>query len=61
MGHSDASIYLESWFDDLSVDWLFEVTGNGWTTDEIGIWWLQKLSIPATTTSTKGKSSLIDS
>lgn len=29
-------------------DWRFEVSANGWTTDEIGLRWLQKVSIPST-------------
>jgi hypothetical protein len=39
--------YRESWFDDLPNNWRFEVSENGWTTDEIGLRWLQKLFIPA--------------
>ena len=29
--------YRESWFDNLPNDWRFEVSENGWTTDEIGL------------------------
>jgi hypothetical protein len=51
--------YIESWFDNLPGDWRFEVSPNGWTTDEIGLRWLQKLFIPATTTRMKGKCRLL--
>lgn len=51
--------YIASWFDDLPSDWRIETSLNGWTTDEIGIRWLQKLFIPATTTRTQGKYRLL--
>ena len=52
-------VYIESWFDNLPKDWRFEVSQNGWTTNEIGLRWLKKLFIPATTTRTKGKFRLL--
>ena len=39
--------YREAWFDDLPDNWRFEVSENGWTTDEIGLRWLQNLFVPA--------------
>lgn len=40
-------LYKESWFQsDLPQDWRFEVSANGWTTDAIGLRWLEKLFIP---------------
>ena len=52
--------YIESWFcSDLPDDWRFEVSPNGWTTDEIGLRWLQKLFIPATTSRTRGRYRLL--
>ncbi|KAJ5280958.1 hypothetical protein N7478_006330 [Penicillium angulare] len=30
-------VYIESWFDNLPDNWRFEVSQNGWTTDEIGV------------------------
>ena len=51
--------YIESWFDDLPGDWRFEVSPNGWTSDEIGLRWLQRLFIPATSMRTKGKYRLL--
>ena len=47
-------IFLESWFQGLPSDWRFEVSPNGWTSDEIGLRWLQKLFIPTTSSRTKG-------
>jgi hypothetical protein len=51
--------YRESWFDNLPNDWRFEVSENGWTTDEISLRWLQKLFIPATQGRTKGRYRLL--
>lgn len=31
--------YIASWFDNIPRDWRFEVSDNGWTTDEIGLRW----------------------
>ena len=37
-------VFIESWFDGgLPEDWRFEVSPNGWTSDEIGLRWLEKL------------------
>lgn len=51
--------YIEGWFDSLPKDWRFEVSQNDWTTDEIGLPWLEKLFIPATSARTKGKYRLL--
>jgi hypothetical protein len=48
-----------AWFDDIPDDWRIEISQNGWTTDEIGLRWLQKLFIPSTTGRTKGKYRLL--
>jgi hypothetical protein len=47
-------VFIESWFDGLPGDWRFEVSPNGWTSDEIGLRWLKKLFIPTTSSRTKG-------
>lgn len=52
-------VYIESWFDDLPLDWHFEISPNGWTTDEIGLWWLQKSFIPSTASRTRGRYRLL--
>jgi hypothetical protein len=52
-------VYIESWFDGLPEDWRFEVSPNGWTSDEIGLRWLEKLFIPSTSSRTKGKYRLL--
>ena len=36
------------------MDWRFEVTPDGWTSDEIGLLWIEKLCIPSTSSCTKG-------
>jgi hypothetical protein len=33
--------FIESWFDNLPDDWRFEVSPNGWTSDEISLRWLK--------------------
>ena len=52
-------VYIKGWFDNLPSDWRFEVSKNGWTTDEIGLRWLKELFIPATASRTKGKYRLL--
>jgi hypothetical protein len=47
-------VFIESWFDSLPEDWRFEVSPNGWTSDEIGLRWLEKLFIPTISSRTKG-------
>jgi hypothetical protein len=49
-------VHIEGWFDEILLpgDWRIEMSANGWTTDEIGFCWLQKVFIPATNGHTKG-------
>ena len=49
-------VHIEGWYQDeaLPHDWRIEVSQNGWTTDEIGLQWLQNLFIPATNGCTAG-------
>jgi hypothetical protein len=47
--------YQQGWFKTLPQDWRLDISKNGWTTDEIGIRWLQKHFIPHTTSRTKGR------
>ena len=51
--------FIESWFDGLPENWRFEVSPNGWTSDEIGLRWLQRLFIPSTLSRTKGRYRLL--
>ena len=46
--------FIESGFDNLPNDWRFEVSPNGWTSDEISLRWLEKLFIPTIYSRTKG-------
>lgn len=41
------------------MDWRFEVSPNGWTSDEIGLRWLEKLFIPSTFSRLKGRYRLL--
>ena len=54
-------VHIEGWYQDeaLPHDWRIEVSQNGWTTDEIGLRWLQNLFIPATNGRTVGKYRLL--
>ena len=54
-------VHIEGWYQDeaLPHDWRIEVSQNGWTTDEIGLRWLQNLFIPATNGHTVGKYCLL--
>ena len=48
--------HIEGWFDELSIPptWRIEVSDNGWTTDAIGLRWLEKCFIPAIQARRKG-------
>jgi hypothetical protein len=48
-------VAVAGWFDNLPKDWRIEVSANGWTTDEIGLRWLQKLFIPSTNSRVRGR------
>jgi hypothetical protein len=54
-------VHIEGWFEeiDLPSSWRIEISANGWTTDEIGLQWLQEVFIPATTPRTVGKYRLL--
>jgi hypothetical protein len=52
-------VFIESWFDNIPDDWRFEVSPNGWTSDEIGLRWLEKLFIPSTFSRLKGRYRLL--
>ena len=43
-------VHMEAWYEDRKVppDWRIEVSPNDWTTNEIGLRWLQSHFIPAT-------------
>ncbi|EEA18548.1 pogo transposable element, putative [Talaromyces marneffei ATCC 18224] len=47
--------YQQGWFETLPQDRRLDISKNGWTTDEIGIRWLQKHFIPHTTSRTKSR------
>jgi hypothetical protein len=54
-------VHIQGWYEDPNIphDWRFEISKNGWTNDEIGLRWLQKLFIPATASRTVGKYRLL--
>ena len=54
-------VHIKGWYQDgrLPGDWRIEVSKNGWTTDEIGLRWLLKVFIPATTSRTVGRYRLL--
>jgi len=54
-----AKVAIEDWFENLLKDWRFEVSNNGWTTDEISLRWLQKLFIPLTNSRVRGRFRLL--
>lgn len=41
-------VFIESWFDDLLLNWRIDISPNGWTTDQIGLSWLKDHFIPLT-------------
>jgi hypothetical protein len=52
-------VFVESWFDDLPDGWRIDKSANGWTTDEIGLNWLQNHFIPSIRGRSKGKYRLL--
>jgi hypothetical protein len=54
-------VYITGWFEssNLPRDWRIEVSDNGWTTDEIGLRWLQKIFIPYTNSRIRGRFRLL--
>ena len=49
-----ASKHQSLWYHELPEDYTISVSKNGWTTDEIGIEWLQKVFDPYTVSWTAG-------
>ena len=51
-----AKVHQQAWYEDMALpdDWRIEISENGWTTDQIGLSWLQNHFIPATQSRTKG-------
>ncbi|CEJ62228.1 hypothetical protein PMG11_10734 [Penicillium brasilianum] len=54
-----AKVAIAGWFNNLPKDWRIEVSTNGWTSDEIGLRWLQKLFIPSTNSRVRGRFRLL--
>ncbi|KAJ5568122.1 hypothetical protein N7450_010608 [Penicillium hetheringtonii] len=53
-------IYIAGWFEsNLPRDWRIEISNNGWTTNEIGLRWLQKIFIPYTNSRARGRFRLL--
>ncbi|GMG14216.1 unnamed protein product [Aspergillus oryzae] len=53
-------VHIEGWYEmGLPSDWRIEMSANGWTTDEIGLRWLQQLFIPLTANRTVGRYRLL--
>jgi hypothetical protein len=54
-------VFIEGWYAEhgLPGDWRIELSNNGWTTDEIGLRWLQNCFIPASTPRTIGRYRLL--
>jgi len=54
-------VHIEGWYQDeaLPKDWRVEFSDNGWTTDQIGLRWLQNTFIPARNGRTIGKYRLL--
>lgn len=52
-------VFVESWADMIPDTWFLQKSKNGWTSDEIGLEWLQKVFLPSTFSRTKGKFRLL--
>jgi len=56
-------VHQEQWFQELQNEgrssWKIAVSDNGWTNDNIGLWWLQEIFEPSTRHSRRGKYRLL--
>lgn len=52
-------VLIEGWFDNLLINWRLKVSPNGWTSDEIGLRWLEKLFILSTSLRIKSRYRLL--
>jgi hypothetical protein len=54
-------VYITGWAEDIGLpgDWQFQVSKNGWTSDDIGLRWLEKIFIPSTFSRLKGRYRLL--
>jgi hypothetical protein len=52
---------IQGWYEEYGLpgNWRIEVSKNGWTNDELGLRWLQKTFIPATSERTVGRYRLL--
>ncbi|KAJ9253524.1 transcriptional regulator family: Helix-turn-helix [Paecilomyces variotii] len=53
--------HIQGWYEDPNIpkDWRIEVSDNGWTTDQIGLRWLEKVFIPQIARRKTGRYSLL--
>jgi hypothetical protein len=54
-----AKVLMSAWCSSVPSDWSFEVSDNGWTTDQIGISWLENSFIPYATIRRRGAYTLL--
>jgi hypothetical protein len=52
-------VFIQSWFDELPKDSILDTSPNGWTTDTIGLSWLQMQFIPQVEPRSVGKWKLL--
>ena len=54
-------VHLSAWYENNEIprDWMLAVSDNGWTTNELGLEWVQNVYEPNTVPSTKGKYRLL--
>jgi hypothetical protein len=51
--------HISAWFQDLPKDWIIALSENGWTTDQLGLYWLINHFEPHTKTHTIGQFRLL--
>src|SRR6201999_259812 len=57
----EAVMHQESWYTDgiIPPDWSIAVSENGWTNNEIGLYWLQQIFYKHTSVRTRGRYRLL--
>jgi hypothetical protein len=52
-------VHQSQWYQDINPDWLIGLSDNGWTTNDLGVLWLEKVFQKHTTARTIGKYCLL--
>jgi hypothetical protein len=52
-------VHQSQWYQDINPDWLIGLSNNGWTNNELGIFWLERVFQKHTIACTQGRYQLL--